>query len=80
MVRVGQGDIEDRLRSHRIDTDITKYAGLNQETPLLVTWASVTPQHRDGVERYLADTLKPLEGRRYPNVLPTRIVLPWPWS
>src|SRR5262245_17117474 len=58
-VRVGQGRIADRLRAHRQDTLVTRYA---TRGPLRVTWAAVPAQHRDGVERYLADWLHPLVG------------------
>ncbi|MDD5326821.1 MAG: hypothetical protein PHY02_03290 [Phycisphaerae bacterium] len=72
-VRVGQGNIRDRLTAHRSDPDVQKYVGQT----LYVTWASVPEASRDGVEAYLADILKPLEGQRFPNSTPIAVNLPW---
>ncbi len=69
-VRVGQGVIADRLRAHRSDPVITGHDELH------VTWARVDPLYRDRVERYLADTLKPVAGRAFPNVVPLPVNLP----
>ena len=55
VVRVGQGDVADRLSAHRNDRKILKYGA----DDLHVTWAVVPRKSRDGVERYLADTLSP---------------------
>lgn len=63
-VRVGQGNIADRLSVHRNDENITQYS----EHGLYVTWASVSAKQMDGVEAYLADILNPLEGERFPEV------------
>ncbi len=69
-IRVGQGLIADRLRAHRSDPTISNYG------ELLVTWAQVSPMYRDRVERYLGDTLRPLVGSAFPNVLPLVVNLP----
>ena len=74
VIRVGQGIIQDRLYEHRNNTDITEYSSLH------VTWAPVGSLHRDGVERYLANILKPIVGDAFPNVAPTQVSLPWPWQ
>lgn len=63
VVRVGQGDIADRLKKHRQDPDILKYKNKN----LKVTWAPVHGAQQDGVEKYLADTWNPLVGERFPD-------------
>ena len=74
VVRIGQGIIRDRLSAHRNDKAITAY-------PLLyVTWAPVLASYRDGVERYLANILKPIVGGAFPNAIPTQVSLPWPWQ
>lgn len=73
VVRVGQGNIRDRLQSHREDTDIQAYAHLG----LYVTWASVAARERDGVEAFLAQQLIPLVGERFPQSLPMAVNLPW---
>lgn len=43
---------------------------------LFVTWARIHPSERDGVERYLAETLRPLVGTRHPNAAPIYVVEP----
>lgn len=72
VVRVGQGIIKDRLKEHREDPIILKYKGFG----LYVTWAEVDRRYLDGVERFLANELKPLEGERYPDTFPIQVNLP----
>lgn len=74
VVRVGQGIIRDRLTTHRNDRAITAYQALH------VTWAPVSTLHRNSVERYLANILNPKVGDAFPNVIPTQVLLPWPWQ
>ncbi|MFA6297281.1 MAG: hypothetical protein WC629_01830 [Candidatus Paceibacterota bacterium] len=74
VVRVGQGVIRDRLAAHRRDTAIMAYPNL------YVTWAPVSAIYRDGVERHLANTLKPRVGDAFPNANPIQVLLPWPWQ
>lgn len=74
VVRVGQGNIADRLTAHGNDPAILKYG---QFGPLLVTWAELQASYLNGVERYLADALNPLVGDRHPTALPIRVNLPW---
>lgn len=74
VIRVGQGIIRDRLSAHRRDTAITAYQNL------YVTWAPVSATYRNGVERYLANILKPRVGDAFPNVNPIPAFLPWPWQ
>ena len=73
VVYVGQGDIASRLRSHRQNSRIQAYAAHG----LLVSWASVDARYRDGVERYLADTWKPLVGEAHPVTSPIAVKAPW---
>lgn len=68
VIRVGQGDIGDRLREHRNNPDITKYSSLGQ---LKVTWALVNNINffegdLNGVEAYLSAIYEPLIGERFP--------------
>lgn len=70
VVRVGQGIIKDRLRFHRSDPAILKHQ------PDKVTWAYVPQEKRNGVERYLAETLSPLVGDVFPNVYPIQVNIP----
>jgi hypothetical protein len=72
-VRVGQGCIRDRLQDHRNDNAILAY----KQDGLFVTWASVSANNCDGVERYLAEILKPLVGDRFPNVSSIKVNSPW---
>ena len=74
-VYVGQGDpIKNRLGQHRNDPRILAYRKFGT---LRVTWAAVSSNQRDGVERYLADLLHPLVGDAHPNVLPIAVNSPW---
>ena len=73
VVRVGQGVIRDRISVHREDPAITNYGNLS------VTWAKVASQDRDGIERYLAETLSPEVGSAFPQTQPMAVNLPWPW-
>lgn len=61
-VYVGQGNIRERLGSHRRDKRITAY----KNKGLLVTWASVSAGQQDGIEAYLADKYDPLVGDAHP--------------
>ena len=74
VVRLGQGNIADRLRMHRQDGSILAYS----HHGLLVTWAQVARHYRDGVERYLANRYTPLIGEIFPDVRPVEVNLPWP--
>lgn len=71
-VRVGQGNVSDRLQVHRTDNAIIQHG-----PSLLATWAAVDHQSdRDGIERYLYEALQPLEGERFPDVVPIPVNLP----
>ena len=72
VVYVGQGMIRDRIKSHRGDQRIQRYADLD----LYVTWARVDPGKRDGVEVYLARRWKPKVGE-HPNARPIEANSPW---
>ena len=74
IIRVGQGNIRERLSDHRRDQTIIAYDNL------LVTWASVPTQSHDGVERYLANQLNPRVGDAFPNTTPIEVNLPWRYT
>ncbi len=75
VVRVGQGNpIKDRLSAHRNDLNILAY---KRSGKLRVTWASVSSNQRDGVERYLADHWNPLVGDAFPEADPIAVNSPW---
>ena len=72
-VRIGEGDIAERIREHRLDANITAYSVYGD---LRVTWAIIgRRQTRRGVERFLADRLRPIVGE-YPDVAPIEVNLP----
>ena len=73
-VRVGKGNIKDRLTQHKNDRKITRHAA---DGVLLVTWAILPAQRLKGVEKYLGNVLDPLEGQRFPDVRPITVNLPW---
>jgi hypothetical protein len=75
VVRVGQGKIADRAAVHRNDIEVTKYRA---NGTLHITWASVPKaSDRNGIERHLADTWKPLVGDAWPDVTPIAVNSPW---
>lgn len=69
-IKVGQGDVRDRMQDHMRDLRITRYSNLR------FTFASVSWHQKDGVERFLGDQLKPLVAERFPNVRPIQVNLP----
>ena len=71
-VRVGQGNIKDRLSAHRNDSKILAH----RSNILYVTWATVNPSQQDGVEAFLANACNPLIGERFPNRTPIEVNLP----
>lgn len=73
VVRVGQGNIAERLSAHRRDPEILQY----KTRHLKVTWASVHGTQQNGVEKYLADTWDPIVGERYPARSPIEVNSPF---
>jgi hypothetical protein len=71
VVRVGSGNIKDRIAKHRDNPKITKYPDLK------VTWVRVSEANMHGVEAYLGDTLEPAIGKRFPDVIGIEVNLPW---
>jgi hypothetical protein len=73
VLRVGQGNIGERLADHKSNPKIQAYKSRGL---LLFTWATVPNNKLNGVELYLARHYTPLEGERYPNVTPITVNLP----
>lgn len=73
VVYVGQGDVRERLTAHKQDD---KLLACRKYGRLLVTWATVPVLKRDGVERFLVETYKPIIGTRIPAVWPIKVNLP----
>ena len=72
-VRVGQGNIGERLTKHKEDAVILAY---KKRGILRVTWATVPVFQLDGIELFLAQSLKPLVGDRFPDAQPVQVNLP----
>jgi len=72
-VRVGQGNIRDRLSAHKEDSEILEY----RQQKLYVTWARVSESQHDGIEKYLGERLHPLVGARLPDTPSIEVNLPW---
>lgn len=77
VIKIGSGNIVERLREHRSNTEITKFSSFG---PLKVTWAVINginfkEEHLMGVECFLASTYTPLIGERYPSVIPIQVNL-----
>ena len=73
VVYVGQGDIKSRIQDHRSDPEIQCF----ERFGLYVTWASVPPRARDGVESFLAQKLTPRVGTDHPSAEPIEVNSPW---
>jgi type II secretory ATPase GspE/PulE/Tfp pilus assembly ATPase PilB-like protein len=72
MVRVGQGEIRERLSFLLQDAGVLKFKGLG----LFLTWAAVERRKRDGVERFLQDRLQPKLKAPAPKAPPIAVNLP----
>ena len=74
VVYVGQGNIRERLQSHRSNQEIQQYDYLD----LFVTWASVDSTRCRGVEAYLAYTCQPkVSTFHYSGVRHISVNSPW---
>jgi hypothetical protein len=76
-IRVGSGNISERLKEHRANQEITKYSSLGQ---LKVSWVvadsvQLRLDEIEGVESYLSRIYSPLVGGRFPNVTEIQINL-----
>ena len=72
-IKVGQGNIHDRLKAHHRDRAITSAA---RGATLRVTWCAVHAHLRGGVERFLGEHYKPLVAERFPDTRVIRVNLP----
>jgi hypothetical protein len=71
VVRLGSGNIAERLKNHRLNSEITKFSSLGQ---LKVSWIIVNEQSILGVEKYLAREYSPLVGDRSPEAVQEVVV------
>ena len=66
---VGQGHIANRVAAHKREG--------RGYTRAEVAWAAVSAKKkRDGIERYLAETINPRRGKRWPKAKPIPVNLP----
>lgn len=72
-VYVGKGRISHRLKAHKIDPHVLRYSA----DDLFVTWARVEAKFQNGIERFLADALKPKVGIAHPIAPKINVNLPW---
>ncbi len=70
-IRIGQGNVADRIQQHLRTPEIAKYP------TLYFTCADVSRWQVDGVERFLADRLFPMVGDRFPEAPPIPVNLPF---
>jgi hypothetical protein len=71
-IRLGQGRLRERLEEMRSDEEVAVYAA----SGLSVTWATVWPPDMDGVERFLAESLRPRVKTPVPTAPAVRVNLP----
>jgi hypothetical protein len=69
-VRVGSGNIGERLAAHQADTKILHYRRLG------ILRVTLLGNQRLGIELYLAETLQPLVGECCPDVVPLAASIP----
>lgn len=69
-IKAGQGNVRDRMQAHMRDSRITRFSNLR------FTYASLSWNQKDGVERYLGETLGPLVAERFPDVRSVPVNLP----
>ena len=64
VIKLGSGNIAERLKDHRQNQDITKYSSYGQ---LKVSWIILDESELLGVEKYLSRAYSPIVGDRYPE-------------
>ncbi len=75
VVRVGQGNLAEKLALHRQSPRLMWYASQGN---LFVTWAEISSRvHRDGIEIYLTQLFAPLLVDRVPAVPPIPVRSPF---
>lgn len=73
--RVGQGNVKERLSKHRNDPEIVD---VDKKSKLVVTWAKIESEYRDGVEAFLGHLYTPEKGERFPDKGLIEVNLPFP--
>lgn len=72
-IRLGQGYIGQRLSAHRLDKEVMAYQSQGE---YYASWITPPAAYLDGIERYLAEKLKPLVGDAFPVAAPIEVNLP----
>jgi len=75
VIRVGQGQIGERLAAHQKEAAIIAHSLLAPR--LKVAWAVVGPELIDSAERFLADRYRPLVAGAVPHAEPVAVTLPF---
>lgn len=75
IIRVGQGQIGQRLLAHQNEAAVIAHSLL--APALKVAWAVVDPELIDSAERFLADRYRPLVGGAVRDVEPIPVTLPF---
>jgi hypothetical protein len=75
VIRVGQGQIGERLLAHQKEAAIIAQSLLAPR--LKVAWAVVAPELIDSAERFLADRYRPLVGGAVPHAEAIAVTLPF---
>lgn len=73
-IRVGQGQVYERLSKHRKDREIIRDYTFNR---VLATWARVKRKNADGTERWLGEKLEPCVCERLPKATMIKVNLPY---
>lgn len=66
VIRLGSGNISERLKEHRSNPDIIKYSSYGQ---LKVSWIILDEYEMPRVEQYLSRIYSPIVGDRYPEAI-----------
>jgi len=74
-IYVGSGNIRDRINEALSNPEVRAYEKDGAE--LNVACALVDSRQREGIERYLANVMKPRVGERHPDVDPIPATLPY---
>lgn len=63
VIRVGQGNIKERLSEHRDNPEIVDGY---EKYEIIATWAKIKQNYFDGVEKWMGETLRPRVCERLP--------------
>lgn len=73
-LRLGQGEIKNRLKEHIQNKEILKY---RIKFSIVFSYAKLSLNQCDNVERFLGDNLSPIVGDKFPDCEPRKVNLPY---